>query len=293
MDETNEQSESAGGRSNPERTDLQLTEPERPVYSRGEQLSLFPTESEQIKYISEAEGQSSAFSASVFTQSVPQDTVDHILRMGGNSDNTRMQLVTEYSKGKSLEEITDLLQKLYHGGNGIVTDSGRYSAWYAEDGIHISSGDSTQYMASAQIVSWEDAAKRIGELLDSGQFAANVETTEARTLELKTAAEHLWYLHHDFADNVRDEYFDAIIRWQRDRNGVTELLPEHIGYENGVLGGVVSALGAFCSKGDAVLVHSPTYLGFTMSLKNNGYNAVASPLVRDENGVWRMDLADM
>ncbi|MBO4932378.1 MAG: hypothetical protein J6I42_09365, partial [Clostridia bacterium] len=120
-----------------------------------------------------------------------------------------MQLMTEYSKGKSLEEITDLLQKLYHGGNGIVTDSGRYSAWYAEDGIHISSGDSTQYMASAQIVSWEDAAKRIGELLDSGQFAANVETAEARTWELKTAAEHLWYLHHDFADNVRDEYFDA------------------------------------------------------------------------------------
>ncbi|MBE6953614.1 MAG: aminotransferase class I/II-fold pyridoxal phosphate-dependent enzyme [Ruminococcaceae bacterium] len=93
--------------------------------------------------------------------------------------------------------------------------------------------------------------------------------------------------------DARDEYFDAIIRWQRDRNGVTELLPEHIGYENGVLGGVVSALGAFCSKGDAVLVHSPTYLGFMMSLKNNGYNAVASPLVQDENGVWRMDLADM
>ncbi|MBQ7930230.1 MAG: DEAD/DEAH box helicase, partial [Clostridia bacterium] len=120
-----------------------------------------------------------------------------------------MQLVTEYSKGKSLEEITDLLQKLYHGGNGIVTDSGRYSAWYDEDGIHISIGDSARYMASAQIVSWEDAAKRIGELLDSGQCAANVETAEARTWELRTAAEHLWYLHHDFADNVHDEYFDA------------------------------------------------------------------------------------
>ena len=33
----------------------------------------------------------------------------------------------------------------------------------------------------------------------------------------------------------RDEYFDRIIEWQSRRNGVEGLLPEHIGYENGVL----------------------------------------------------------
>ena len=91
----------------------------------------------------------------------------------------------------------------------------------------------------------------------------------------------------------REEYFDAIIRWQQTRNGVQGLKPEHIGYENGVLGGVVTALNVFCSKGDAVLVHSPTYIGFTHSLENNGYKIVHSPLIRDEEGVWRMDFADM
>ena len=89
------------------------------------------------------------------------------------------------------------------------------------------------------------------------------------------------------------EYFDSIIRWHEIRNGVTGLKPEHIGYENGVLGGVISALNVFCSKGDNVLVHQPTYIGFTMSLENNGYNIVHSPLVKDENGVWRMDYEDM
>ena len=91
----------------------------------------------------------------------------------------------------------------------------------------------------------------------------------------------------------REEYFDAIIRWQQTRNGVQGLKPEHIGYENGVLGGVVTALNVFCSKGDAVLVHSPTYIGFTHSLENNGYKIVHSPLTQDEEGVWRMDFADM
>ena len=91
----------------------------------------------------------------------------------------------------------------------------------------------------------------------------------------------------------RDEYFQSIIRWHETRNGVTGLRPEHIGYENGVLGGVVSTLQAFARPGDAVLLHSPTYIGFTGSIENAGFKIVHSPLVRDEAGVWRMDYADM
>lgn len=93
--------------------------------------------------------------------------------------------------------------------------------------------------------------------------------------------------------NPRTEYFDAIIRWHKLRNGVTGLKPEHIGYENGVLGGVVSALNVLCSKGDHVLVHSPTYIGFTSAIGNNGLKLVHSPLIQDENGIYRMDFEDM
>ncbi len=91
----------------------------------------------------------------------------------------------------------------------------------------------------------------------------------------------------------RQEYFDSIIKWHETRNGVTGLTPECIGYENGVLGGVISAMNVYCSKGDNVLVHKPTYIGFTNCLTNNGYHIVHSDLVKDENGVWRMDFDDM
>ena len=91
----------------------------------------------------------------------------------------------------------------------------------------------------------------------------------------------------------REEYFQSIIRWHEKRNGVTGLKKEHIGYENGVLGGVISALNVLCSRGDSVLLHSPTYIGFTESLTNNGYHIVHSPLTPDEDGVYRMDFADM
>ena len=90
-----------------------------------------------------------------------------------------------------------------------------------------------------------------------------------------------------------EAYFGSIIEWQRLRNGVEGLEPKHIGYENGVLGGVISTLNVLCSRGDPVLVQSPTYVGFTHVLENNGYEIVHNPMYRDEAGVWRLDYADM
>lgn len=89
------------------------------------------------------------------------------------------------------------------------------------------------------------------------------------------------------------EYFDSIIKWQEVQNGVTGLKAEHIGYENGVLGCAVSAINAFSAPGDCVLLHSPTYIGFTKSLENNGRKIIHSDLMQDEDGIWRMNYEDM
>lgn len=82
-----------------------------------------------------------------------------------------------------------------------------------------------------------------------------------------------------------ESYYNAIIWWHKERKQVEDLTSEAIGYENGVLGGVVSAVQAFSAPGDAVLVHSPTYVGFTKSLTNCGRRLVHSPLVLDDQGV--------
>ena len=108
-----------------------------------------------------------------------------------------------------------------------------------------------------------------------------------RALAARVAEPHFGY----FAP--RREYLDAIVGWQRERNGATDLDASCIGYENGVLGGVLSAVCAFAAPGDSVLVHSPTYIGFTGALESAGYRIELSPLVRDEAGIWRMDFDDM
>lgn len=90
-----------------------------------------------------------------------------------------------------------------------------------------------------------------------------------------------------------DEYYNSIINWQEKRNGIGGITKENIGYQNGVVGGVVSALMAFTAPGDAVLLHAPAYIGFIHAIENSGRKIVFSDLVRDEDGTWRMDYQDM
>ena len=176
------------------------------------QLSFFLSENEQIRIIDEAENvkTSSAFSFA-------QADIDHVLRLGGNTDRQRERVVAAFEKQKTTAEIAEILKTLYHGGNGI----GSVTAWYAEDGIHLSHGKTARYDKSAQVISWESAAERIGQLLQDGNFATNVELTEAAGYERSLLAEKLWHLYHDFSDKAREAGYLSCLSGIR-RNGFPE-----------------------------------------------------------------------
>lgn len=158
-------------------------------------LNLFLSEAEQIQSIDEAENVAHTSSAFSFAQ----NDIDHVLRLGGNTDRQRERVVAAFEKQKTTAEIAEILKTLYHGGNGL----GSVSVWYAEDGIHLSHGKSVRYDRSAQVISWESAAERIGELLESGQFASNVELAEAAGYERSLLSEKLWHLYHDLSEDAR------------------------------------------------------------------------------------------
>ena len=191
-----EQPESPGRGSDPDGADLHLTE-DSPV----EQFSFFPTEAQQIESITEAERVQATPSA--FSMFISQADIDHILRTGGNEDDARMKIVAEFSKQKPLENRATFLKALYHGGNGLITENGKISAWYSEDGIYIASGDTARYLPSAQVISWADAAGRTEELLNSGTFATNLEVAEAPRNERQRIAAEVWGLYHDLSDEAK------------------------------------------------------------------------------------------
>ena len=200
-----EQLQGTGGRDHSERAGVQLTndapeaEPAQPTAAY--QMSLFPTEAEQIAYIDTAESANDAPSA--ISAFISQDDIDHILRTGGNADEARMKIAAEFSKQKPIADRAAFLKNLYYGGNGLITENGRFSAWYGDDGIHIAKGDAAQHLRSAQLIRWTDAAERIDELLDSGTFATNLEVTEAPRYERLSIAVAVWNLYHDFSDEAK------------------------------------------------------------------------------------------
>ena len=191
-----EHAESAGRGNDPHGTGVQLNMYDAPA---GAQMSFFPSEAEQIQSIAEAE----SVTPSAFSMFISQDDIDHILRAGGNADAARMKIAAEFSKQKPLEDCAAFLKALYYGGNGLITDNGRFSAWYGDDGIHIATGDTSRYLRSAQVIGWADAAERIEELLDGGAFATNLEVTEAPRYERLGIAVDVWNLYHDFSDEAK------------------------------------------------------------------------------------------
>ena len=189
LGKTHEQPESTGRGSRDEGAYQQLS------------LNLFLSENEQISFIDRAE----SFTPSAF--SFAQEEIDHFLLLGSNTDEARKIVALEYMKQKSTEEIVQTLKQVYHGGFGLKEESGNISVWYAEEGIHLAKGASAIDSPRAQMIPWEDAASRIGELLEQGEFATNVELEEAAGYERMGVAQSIWYLYHDLSDEARNMGF--------------------------------------------------------------------------------------
>jgi len=141
-----------------------------------------------------------------------QKDIDTILINGGNHDGGRLPIIAEFSKGKRNEELGEYLQDTFRGGNGFYIGEREVSSWHSDKGIHLTYGTSARE-DNTQILSWSDAASRINGLLNSGEFATNVELSEAYDYERDRISESLWYLYHDLSEEGKAQgYFDFIER---------------------------------------------------------------------------------
>ncbi|HGN4934817.1 TPA: helicase-related protein [Streptococcus pyogenes] len=141
-----------------------------------------------------------------------QKDIDIVLINGGNHGGGRLPIIAEFSKGKIVEELGEYLKDTFKGGNGFYIDEKEVSSWYSDKGIRLSYGTSARE-DDTQILSWSDAAKRINELLDNGEFATNVELSEAYDYERDRISESIWYLYHDLSEEGKAHgYFDFIER---------------------------------------------------------------------------------
>ncbi len=168
-----------------------------------QQMSLFDFSSFANSAPSEGEPQRSFFPRPELSQQV----IDEALCIGANDQNSRLIICAYFKKDKPLEDNTRFLTEHYgENGAGFYLDNRKYSIWYNAEGIHVAEGETAQRTA-ATLIPWEQAAKRIRELLDLGRYMPQSELDRVDGYERQQRAAQLWYLRQDFAEGTADAGF--------------------------------------------------------------------------------------
>ena len=140
-------------------------------------------------------------------QELSQQVIDEALCIGANDQNSRLIICAYFKKDKPLEDNARFLMEHYgENGAGFYLDSRKYSIWYNVEGIHVAEGETAQRTA-ATLIPWEQAAKRIRELLDLGRYMPQSELDRVDEYERQQRAAQLWYLRQDFAEGTADAGF--------------------------------------------------------------------------------------
>lgn len=168
-----------------------------------QQMSLFDFSSFGSSTPSEGEQQRFLFPR----QELSQQVIDEALCIGANDQNSRLIICAYFKKDKPLEDNAQFLMEHYgENGAGFYLDSRKYSIWYNAEGIHVAEGETAQRTA-ATLIPWEQAAKRIRELLDLGRYMPQSELDRVDGYERQQRAAQLWYLRQDFAEETADAGF--------------------------------------------------------------------------------------
>ncbi|MCI1991460.1 MAG: hypothetical protein LKJ59_09045, partial [Oscillospiraceae bacterium] len=175
--------------------------------------------------------------------SIPLAHLDDVLRNGGNRNGSSLRVIARYAKGKSAEENAEFLRREYgRGGKGFIFGTERLSVWFDEPGLRVGRGRSALGARDAALVSWEQAADRIGELLTAGQYASRDDLERAPAFERRELAESLWVLHQDTAG----EFFLDESLFQGGFPESTERIAALLGQPE-QLESVLSGLRGFCA----------------------------------------------
>jgi len=141
-----------------------------------------------------------------------QQVIDEALCIGANDQNSRLIICAYFMKDKPLEDNAAFLAEHYGtNGAGFYLNERQYAIWYDGDGIRISGGESAQ-RSYATLISWEQAADRIRELLDMGRYMPQSELDRVTEYELYTLSDRLALTARDFSDEAKETGYAPTIQ---------------------------------------------------------------------------------
>ena len=136
---------------------------------------------------------------------LPQQITDEALCVGANDEHSRLIICAYFMKDKP--DNAAFLQKHYgENGAGFYFGGEKVSLWYDAEGMRIARG-STAQRSNATLISWEEAAKRIRELLELGRYMPQSELDEVDHYERMRLADSIAYTSRDMTMEARNAGF--------------------------------------------------------------------------------------
>lgn len=148
---------------------------------------------------------------------LPQQIVDEALCLGGNKRNSVLRICAKFKKDKGLAENTIFLREEYGtGGRGLYIGDQPVSMWFDGTGVRIVQGRSVEKSAGHISLTWEQAAKRVMELLTLGRYLPKKELKRADEAERAEIAGSLYFF-------FRDDYQNLPQEWKAEGSGAQEV----------------------------------------------------------------------
>lgn len=138
---------------------------------------------------------------SLFSHALPQQVIDEALCIGSNHENSRLTICAYFKKDKP-DNARFLAEHYGENGAGFCLDGRKYAVWYNAEGIRIAGGESAQG-SSATLISWEQAAARIRELLELGRYMPQSELDQVDHYEIHDLADRLLLMFRDIEDEEK------------------------------------------------------------------------------------------
>ena len=168
--------------------------------------------------------QMSLFDFAAFQQEQPsifphpalsQQVIDEALCLGSNREHSRLTICAYFKKDKP-DNARFLAEHYGENGAGFYLNGKKYALWYNAEGIRIAEGESAR-RSSAALISWEQAAARIRELLDLGRYMPQSELDQVDHHEVNVLADRLLLMFRDIEDE--DKRFFPSLRAIYDKPG--------------------------------------------------------------------------
>lgn len=139
-------------------------------------------------------------------QTFSAETIENILRTGGNKTNSRIRIYEKYRRGKDAAYMAAFLQKEYgETGKGFIFGNGlKTSVWFNADGMRISYGSSAR-QPNAEVYSWGKIESIIRKMIENGTYMSADEISCIDEIEEKRIANMAVTFFYDIVNETPEE----------------------------------------------------------------------------------------